>query len=485
MSPLLLPWLEVAIGLSLLGALCISWLRDPNRAARWALAFTGIVFACTFLMWLGSYLHISFEQPSFFARPLFQVDELSAPLIPAVALLHFLTTLATTRTKMRRFSFSWSLTNEALRLAIFGCREPWVLIGLLILSVVPPYFELINRGKPTRVYVLHMALFGLLLVLGWSVVEIEGKLSEHSVWSTVPLLAAILVRCGMVPFHCWLTDWLEHASFGIALLFVAPLSGVYAAIRLVLPIAPDWMLQGLGLIALTTAVYAAGMAVIQRDARRFFAFLFLSHIALVLVGLELSTPISLTGALSLWFSAMLALGGFGLVLRAMEGRFGRMTLTQYHGLYDSSPALAVCFLLTGLACVGFPGTLGFVSTDLIVDGAVEANLYVGLAVVLATALNGIAVVRAYFLLFTGARHSSTVSLRVGPRERFAILALSALLLGGGLIPQPGVHSRHLAAEQLLQEREALRRGRKLTIWGLEQHRPRSSHPRSARRRVLV
>src|SRR5262249_52361413 len=162
-----------------------------------------------------------------------------------------------------------------------------------------------------------------------------------------------------VPVHCWVTNWIEHASFGNALLFVAPLTGVYAAIRLVLPIAPDWILQGIGLVSLTTAVYAAGLATVQREARRFFAYLFLSHTALVLVGLELHTSISLTGALCLWFSVLLSLAGLGLTLRALEARFGRLTLTHYRGLYEHVPTLAVCFLLMGLATVGFPGTVGF------------------------------------------------------------------------------------------------------------------------------
>ena len=51
--------------------------------------------------------------------------------MPAVALLHFLTALATARTKMRRFSFSWSLGSEAIRLAMFSCQESWLLVGLL------------------------------------------------------------------------------------------------------------------------------------------------------------------------------------------------------------------------------------------------------------------------------------------------------------------------------------------------------------------
>jgi NADH-quinone oxidoreductase subunit M len=273
------------------------------------------------------------------------------------------------------------------------------------------------------------------------------------------LLLGVLVRSGVVPAHLWVADLFEHASFATALLYVTPIAGVYAAVRLVLPIAPDWVLASLSAASLITALYAAGMAIVQREARRFFAYLFLSHASLILVGLELVgtgevAPISLTGALCLWFSVMLSLGGLGIILRAVESRFGRLSLEGYHGLYEHSPSLAVAFLLAGLASVGFPGTLGFVSTELLVDGAVDADLSIGLGVVLAAALNGIAVVRAYFLIFTGTRHVSSVSLSITPRERFAILALTLLILGGGLFPQPGVSSRYRAAETVLRDRES-------------------------------
>lgn len=459
MNVLHLPWLELAIGIALFGSIVVSRFRDPNQAYRWGLVFTGFSFCCAFLAWLAFYLGVSPEltlrwsaQPSLFGRQLFSLDELSAPLVPAVALLHFLTAMATARTHMRRYSFSWSLASEALRLATFSCKEPWVLIALLVVSTVPPYVELRTRGRPTRLYVIHMTVFVVLLVVGWAAVEMAGPSSTPTTWwVTIPLVAAILVGCGTVPAHCWLTDWFEHASLGIALLYVTPLSGVYAAIRLVLPIGPSGVLQTIGLFSLGTAVYAAGMATIQRETRRFFAHLFLSHASLVLVGLELHTELSLTGSLSLWFAVILSLGGFGLTLRALEARFGRLSLTDYHGLYEHSPTLAVCFLLTGLASVGFPGTLGFISAELLVDSAVEASPYVGIAVVTASALNGIAVVRAYFLLFTGARHVSTVSLEIGRRERFAVLTLAALILGGGVYPQPGIATRHRAAAEILEE----------------------------------
>ncbi len=459
MNLLYLPWLELAIGVSLLGALVVGCMRRPARAYPWGLGFAGAAFACAVLAWLRFYLGTPPDaldawsvQPYLFGRRVLALDELSAPLVPAVALIHFLTALATARTKMRRFSLSWSLTAEAIRLATFSCAEPWVLIALLILTNAPPYVELLNRGKPTRVYLLHMTLFIGLLVIGWAGVEAAGPQAASAGWATVPLMLAVLVRCGAVPAHCWLTDWFEHASFGNALLFVTPLAGVYAALRLVLPIAPDWVLSGIALVSLLTAVYAAGMALVQREARRFFAYLFLSHASLVLVGLELHTSLSLTGALCLWFSVILSLGGFGLTLRALEARFGRLSLSEYHGLYDHSPSLAGCFLLTGLASVGFPGTLGFISTELLVNGAVLANPYLGLGVIAADALNGIAVVRVYFLLFTGARHASTVWLGAGVRERLAVLTLAALILGGGLFPQPGVSSRQRASDEILADR---------------------------------
>jgi NADH-quinone oxidoreductase subunit M len=142
----------------------------------------------------------------------------------------------------------------------------------------------------------------------------------------------------------------------------------------------------------------------------------------------------------------------GLTLRALEARVGRLSLTRFHGLYDQSPGLAVCFLITGLASVGFPGTAGFVAADLLVDGAVGASPWVGFAVVVAAALNGIAVVRAYFLLFTGTRHGATLPLAITWRERVAVLTLAAILVGGGLAPQAGTAAGYRAAEQILRDR---------------------------------
>jgi NADH-quinone oxidoreductase subunit M len=78
--------------------------------------------------------------------------------------------------------------------------------------------------------------------------------------------------------------------------------------------------------------------------------------------------------------------------------------------------------------------------------------YIGIAVVIVAALNGIGVLRTYFLLFTGTRHVSSVPLAISMRERIVVLTIATLIIGGGLFPQPGVASRHLAAQGLLRQR---------------------------------
>jgi NADH-quinone oxidoreductase subunit M len=463
------PWLQLGAFLPLAGAVLVGRMRTFEAARKWALVFSGATFACATAAWLDfvwagagrGVVRDSLDLVAYVtgsADGVLGIDALSAPLLPLTAFLFLCTAVVTARVKKRQFSFAWNLAAEGILLATFCCKEPWAVVGLLIAGTVPPYVELRQRGAPTGVYVWHMGLFAALLALGWALAG-GGAGRGPSAWVTLlPLVLAVLLRGGVAPLHCWATDLFERGSFGTAVLFVAPMPAAYAALRLVAPVSPDGVLRGVGLLALVTALYAAGMALVQKEARRFFCYLFLSHSALVLVGLDTTRPVGLTGALTMWLALALTLSGFGLTLRALESRHGRLSLTRFHGLYDHKPALAGCFLLTGLASVGFPGTVGFLGAEMVVDGTVGTSAYVGVVVVLAAALNGIAVVRAYFLLFNGTRHVSSVPLGVKGRERVAVLALAGLVFLGGLFPQAGVSSRYQAALEVLEQRKALRGG---------------------------
>ena len=101
-----------------------------------------------------------------FGREIFVIDQLSAPLLPLVALLYFLTNATTLRTKIRHDSFAPTLISEAMTLAIFSCQ--------LALAADRParpgddsaVSRTPARGRSTRIYVLHMVLFVGLLIMG-------------------------------------------------------------------------------------------------------------------------------------------------------------------------------------------------------------------------------------------------------------------------------------------------------------------------------
>jgi NADH-quinone oxidoreductase subunit M len=157
-----------------------------------------------------------------------------------------------------------------------------------------------------------------------------------------------------------------------------------------------------------------------------------------------------------WLSAGLAFAGLARCVLVLEARRGRLDLTTYHGGYERMPLLAITFLAMGLACTGFPGTLGFVSQELLVEGAVDAFPVMGFAVVIASALTGLAVLRMYFSLFCGRPDALAHS---GPwfglrrREAWTFVALVVVLIGFGIAPRPLVDSRFAASEEILRQRQ--------------------------------
>lgn len=460
MSVPLIVWPDLILMLPLCGSLWVWSSRDPDEARRHALIMCGSTLFCAIAAWLQFVMSdgaVSVEQLSILSRlfgvEFFGIDALNAPLLPLVSLLYLLIVLGTLGAKVAHVSFGRMLLSEAILLATLTCVHSQGIIVLLAVGTVPPWIELRTLHKPTRIYLCHTALFWVLLVTSQALTTF-GIVSQTSMLPIVFLTVAILLRSGIVPMHCWFTDLFEHASLGTAMLFAMPMVGAYAAVRLVLPTAPDWLLQGFAVLSLATAVYAAGMALVQREARRLFCYLFLSNSSLVFVGLETATPLSLTGALCAWLSVALSLTGFGLTLRSVESRIGRISLDTFHGLYEHMPSLAVLFLITGLASIGFPGTAGFVGTELLVEGAVRVSPLIGIAIVTTAALNGLAVLHGYFRVFTGTRRNVSIELRGRPAEQIAVLILVTLILGGGLFPQPGVVSRYDFAVQTAKARRA-------------------------------
>jgi len=386
--------------------------------------------------------------------PLFRLDALSEPLLAFAALLWLVTVAVTPRASLNRAGIGRTALATAATLATFLTEQPLLLAGLWIASI---WILLAGLAEPEhhaarRVAAVHLGLSAVLFVAGAMLVSLAPRAGGGARSAgTLLIVAAVLIRNGSLPVHSWVPEVFERGRLGPAALFSAPQVGAYATAVLIVPHASDAVLRTVALLALGTCVYGAALALVQDDARRACGYLFLSQSALVMAGLDCTSGDALAGGLCLWLSSGVAFAGLARCLLVVEARRGRLSLARLNGGYEWMPLLAASFLLLGLACTGFPGTFGYVATELLVDGAVTKFPLVGFSVIVAGALTGLAVLRMYFALFCG-RHEPSPHLQLVPRERIVFTALATILLVFGLAPQPLVESRRLAAEQLLLRR---------------------------------
>jgi NADH-quinone oxidoreductase subunit M len=388
-----------------------------------------------------------------------RVDTLSSVLLALAAGLWLLTVAVTPRSALDRRGLRRTALATLLTMASFLTESPVV---LLLLSVASVWTFLSALGDPAhryqrRVAAVYLGASTLLFAVGVGL--LVGPGGQNKVMETIAMwmiVVSALVRKGIFPFHAWVPEVFDRGRLGPAILFNAPQVGAYMTVVLIVPRASPEMLRVIALLALGTAVYGASLALVQPTARRACGYLFMSQSALVMAGLDCTSVTALAGGLLVWMSAGLGFAGLARCVLVLEARRGRLDLNKYHGGYSRMPVLAISFLAMGLACTGFPGTLGFIGQELLVDGAVDVFPVMGFAIVIASALTGLAVLRMYFSLFCG--HSDVIahpSLRLGlrPREAWTFVALVVALIGLGLAPRPLVDSRFDASDEILQRRQ--------------------------------
>ncbi|HMF93954.1 MAG TPA: proton-conducting transporter membrane subunit [Vicinamibacterales bacterium] len=393
---------------------------------------------------------------------LVRINNLSAVLLPFAAGLWLLTVSVTPRAALDRGGIRRTALATLITLASFLTESA---VALLLLSIASVWTFLSALSDPAhrqqrRIVAAYLGLSTLLFGLGVALLIAPGV--RNTVIETVGLwliVIAALLRKGIVPFHAWVPEVFDHGRLGPAILFSAPQVGAYMTVVLIVPRASPEMLRVIAILALGTAVYGAALALVQASARRACGYLFVSQSALVMAGLDCTSATALAGGLLVWLSAGLAFAGLARCVLVLEARRGRLDLTTYHGGFERMPVLAISFLMMGLACTGFPGTLGFVGQELLVEGAVDAFPVMGFGVVIASALTGLAVVRMYFSLFCGrpaVRAHPSLRFGLTPREAWTFVALVVALVGFGVAPRPLVDSRFAASEDILRLRDSLR-----------------------------
>jgi NADH-quinone oxidoreductase subunit M len=268
------------------------------------------------------------------------------------------------------------------------------------------------------------------------------------------LMGAVILRKGLFPAHSWVVTAYEHGPLLPLTLMVNDHLGAFLVARIVLPLLPnqahsDWPI--FSNLSLLTAAYAAVLALAERKPRRLFALVAISQSAFLLTGLESYNAVGITGALVLWQVVSVSTTMLAAVYTGLEARLGTLLETnKFLGLAVGAPRLAFFFAAGCLALVGLPLTLGFPAEDLLMQGTLATNPYLGVVLPVVTALNAFSVVRLFARLFLGnpvaAAHHVEDAL---VRERWVLTVAFLFLLIGGLFPSQLVRLPAVAAERLV------------------------------------
>lgn len=296
-----------------------------------------------------------------------------------------------------------------------------------------------------------LAALGI-LSLGAGLSLLSTGSANHG-WAFFLLMLSVAQRKGLFPFQGWLPDWCERGDLWNASLLFNGHLGIVLIARIVLPQLTGLSRSSLfwiGDLGLFTAVLSAVLALTDRAPRRLLGLVATSQAALILAGMEEFNEEAILGSLLHWMVVTLATTALLAVLRLIEVRLAKpLTGEAFLGLAGKFPRLAVFFAIAAFAMVGLPGTLGFASEDLLIQGSLTSHPWIGLAVPVATAMNAISLYRLFARIFLGQKREPSLLIpdaTLRERTPLALILLALVLLG--LFPQIAVNWRRHAAENL-------------------------------------
>jgi len=273
---------------------------------------------------------------------------------------------------------------------------------------------------------------------------IRQHLTTHSVSGlTIALiLAGIFSKSATLPFHTWLPDAGVAPSPVTALLHAAVLVkiGVYVFARLFIvniPLAVNWQVI-VAAIAGTSALVAAGAALVDTDLKRIIAYSTISQIGFIFLGFAFNNSIGVSGALLYILMHGLAKAGLFLCAGVVEQNTKTKDITKLGGLIKTMPVTALSFLFCAFSVMGIPPFGGFFSKYLVMTGAFSSgHLIIAFTFLAGAVLTILYLFRAFNMVFLG--EPKTAPVREGsPVMLFSVALFAGLsLLGGFLIAFPG------------------------------------------------
>jgi len=248
-------------------------------------------------------------------------------------------------------------------------------------------------------------------------------------WIGIFLFIGAMGKSAQFPLHTWLADAMEGPTPVSALIHAATMvtAGVYLVIRSneLYTLIPD---VGLFIASLGTfvALFAASMALVNRDMKRIIAYSTLSQLGYMFAAAGLGAYwVALFHLMAhAFFKALLFLGA-GNVMHAMDDELDPFKMG---GLKKVMKGTWIMMTLASLALAGIFPFAGFFSKDTILEAAFADHHMVIYGVLLFTAgLTAFYSFRLVALIFHGEERYKIFGIHPHEAYRFMLIAMSPLL----------------------------------------------------------
>jgi NADH-quinone oxidoreductase subunit M len=328
------------------------------------------------------------------------------------------------RERAKEFFF-WLLLVVAGSYGVFLSADLFLLFLFYELVIVPKYFLIAIFGSTNKEYgamklTLYSFFGGALVFLGiLAAYAAAGSLDlnqlaqfqfspELQSWAFPVLFLGFAVLAGIWPLHTWApTGHVAAPTAGSMLLAgIVMKLGAYAGLRVAMNLFPQgfqlWR-NSFAVLAVIGIVYAAAVALRQRDLKFVIGYSSVSHMGFVLLGLASANVFGVSGAVLQMFSH----GVIGALLFAVAGT---MIYRRSHtrdldalsamNLRRALPFAAFTFVVASAASMGIPGFSGFAAEITILIGVWKtypiAVWIVGAGMVLVAAFTLRALKRSFF-----------------------------------------------------------------------------------------
>lgn len=249
-------------------------------------------------------------------------------------------------------------------------------------------------------------------------------------WIGIFLFIGAMGKSAQFPLHTWLADAMEGPTPVSALIHAATMvtAGVYLVVRAnpIYDLIPNVgiFIASLGAFV---ALFAASMALVNRDMKRIIAYSTLSQLGYMFVAAGLGAYwVALFHLMAhAFFKALLFLGA-GNVMHAMHDELDPFKMG---GLRKVMKGTFIMMTLASVALAGIYPFAGFFSKDLILEvGFVEHHYVIYTVLLLTAGLTAFYSFRLVALIFHGEERYKLFGIHPHEAYKFMLVAMSPLLL---------------------------------------------------------